>query len=287
MAMLTLLSAAPLLAKNDGGIRAGIKTNINAELFAKTTVDTTCIQNAVRQRGAALTDAFNAYNQSIVSALSIKTEAEVSAWAKASIKDRTLAVVAAEKAFTSAYNNASKKLTQAKNTAHQTYNKTALACVKKNRSSASSVSSVSSASSTSSSSSSTVACQNLSGKLTGAFTLTSPINDEGRVLSLTGTGTVNDVSVQMNGSIQGIGFVAMGRAAGDITITQGTQGTVVLHVEGPVRAGFSSLPKSYRYTVKSATGVFANAETTGTAELRFKGDVNGSFTLELGGRCED
>jgi len=288
-AFLSLLSALPVMAKNDNGLHLGARADANIELFGKTNADPACMQAAVRQRGTAFVDAFNAYNQSIVSALKIKTDAEVSAWAKVSVSERAIAIAAAEKTFTSSYNTASKKLLQAKNDARQVYSKAALSCMKKwssSRSSTSSVSSGQSSTTSSASSASTVACSDLSGKLTGAFTLTSPINDEGRKLSLTGTGSVNGGSVQMNGVINGLGFVAVGRAAGDITITQSTQGTLVLHLEGPVQSGFSTLPKSFRYTVKSATGVFANVDTTGEAELQLKGDLNGSFRLEFKGKCD-
>ncbi len=291
-AALTLLSAFPIMAKNDDGrgFGFGFKTDVKADVHvsASAAVDAACMQGVAKERSRAYTEAFSAYSTSINTALKVRADAEVSAWAKVDAKERTVALGAAEKTFTSSYNNASGQLTKAKNAARMAYLKGWLNCRKNGSSSStSSVSSTSSSvtSSTSSNNSSTVACGALSGKLTGAFTLTSPINDEGRKLSLTGAGTVNDKSVEMSGSIQGLGFIAMGRANGDITIKQGTEGTLVLHLEGPVQTGFASLPKSYSYTVKSATGVFASVATSGKVELQLKGDLNGSFNMELGGKC--
>ncbi len=245
-------------------------------------VDVLCMQTAVKKRDAALVDAFNAYNQSITSALRTRTDAQVSAWAKVSVNERAIALAVSEKAFTTSYNNASLQLVKAKNAVRKQFADTEKSCKKGTWSSSSSTSSTSSTSSASS-----VACTDLSASLKGAYTITAGMPDVGRTYSITGTGSMSTIgSVSATGSIRALGFIAMGRSAGDITVTQGSS-TMVLHVEGRMQTGFSTLPTSFTYTVQSANGVFTTMKTsTGKMELRLKGDTNGSMSLEIKSRCD-
>ncbi len=281
VACLTLLSAFPLLAKSsddheNNGLRLGAHTNVS--------IDTACMQSAVRARDNALVDAFGAYNQSLASALHTRTDAQVSAWAKVDLAERAIALKASEKVFTSSYNDASRQLDKTKKTIRTTYSNAEKNCKKGGRTGSSS--SVSSSSTSTTSSTSSVACKDVNGKLTGAFTLVAGLPDVGRTYNLTGTGSVSVVgSVAATGSVRTLGFIASGHATGDITLTQGSS-SVVLHLEGPVQTGFSGLPTSFHYTVQSANGVFANwTNTSGNLELRLKGDANGSLKIEFNGRC--
>lgn len=281
-ACLTLLSAFPLMAKSTDDRRS--ENGFSLGVHANVAMDTACMQSAVRTRDNALVDAFSAYNQSLATALHTRTDAQVSAWAKVNLDERAIALKASEKAFTSSYNDASRQLDKTKKTIRTTYSNAEKNCKKNGRSSSSSTTS---SSSSSVSSASSVACKDVNGKLTGAFTLAAGLPDVGRTYNLTGTGSVSAIgSVSANGSVHTLGFIAMGRATGDITLTQGSS-TAVLHLEGPVQTGFSGLPTSFHYTVQSANGVFASwKDASGNLELHIKGETNGSLKIEFNGRCE-
>lgn len=279
-ASLTLLSSFPLMAKDFAGNKNG-----NHDLHGTVQVDVACMQTAVKKQSADFISAYNTYNQSLTTAFNTRADAQVSAWAKVNVSDRMIALAAAEKAFTSSYNAASRTLNQAKQAIHKNMSDANMRCRVSGSSSSSSVSTSSTSSSPSSHAS--VACQNLSGKITGAFTIPVSLPDVGRTYTITGSGTLSDIgSVSASGTFHGLGFIASGTATGDVTLTKGDS-TLVLHAQGPVQAGFSSLPTSFKYTVQSATGIFASMKNNdGTLSLRLKGETQGSLVLELNGRCD-
>ncbi len=282
VAGLTLLSAFPLMAKDS------FMENKNWDHDTRGTmqVDVACMQAAVKKQSADFISAYNTYNQSLATAFTVRADAQVAAWAKVNVSDRMIALAASEKAFTNSYNAASRVLNQTKQTIKKEMVNANIRC-RSNGSSNSSVSTSSTNSSTVSSASS-IACQNLSAKLKGAFTvINNTLVDVGRTYSLAGTGSVSGIgSVDATGTLHALGFIATGHATGDITLKQGSS-TLVLHVEGPAQTGFSALPTKFHYTVQTATGVFANlSKNAGDAELKLKGDLQGSFTLDLSNRCD-
>jgi hypothetical protein len=283
-ACLTFLSAFPLMAKDFSDM-----SNDNGLISMNVPVNASCMQDIVRSRGTSLVDAYNTYNSSIVAALKIRTDAQVNAWATSDSNQRTIALTASERTFTSSYNTASWTLERTKQNLRKQSTLAEKNCKNgRTNSSSSTSSSVSSALSQSSNNSSTsVACSNLTGTLTGAFTIASMIPDVGHTYAITGSGSVSAIgTVSVNGSVHSLGFIANGNATGDITVTQGSS-TMTLHLTGPVQTGFSALPVKFHYVIQSAIGIFAQyANNSGTLELHLKGDTNGSFNLQLTGRCD-
>ena len=293
------LGVTPLLAQNpyNNGNMTGsymAHTKIDADDIAKATgdvdINTTatanlpCVQASVQTRDTALIDAFNAYSQSVATALKTKEDAEVSAWAITDVNQRGLALVAAEKTFTSSYNSASLQLNKAKDAARAQFKTAVHACVTH---ASSSSSNNSSNSSSSSSTSSIIACQNPTGTLSGTFSVeNNAIVDAGKAYTVSGSGSIGTIgSVTATGSLQSLGFISSGHATGTITLINGTD-RAVLHLQGQTQAGFSPLPATFSYSVQNTTGVFTQMRTTGTASLHLTGTTSGTFRLELHANCD-
>src|SRR5262249_7318424 len=77
--------------------------------------------------------------------------------------------------------------------------------------------------------------QGLRGTIRGAYTVTNPVPDAGAQYHLSGAGTVRGLGpVTASGTLHATGFVANGRAEGDLTLANAA-GTVTLHLVGPVQ----------------------------------------------------
>jgi hypothetical protein len=125
--------------------------------------------------------------------------------------------------------------------------------------------------------------QALRGTIRGAYTVTNPIPDAGAQYHLSGAGTVRGLGpVTASGTLNATGFVANGRAAGDLTLANAA-GTVTLHLVGPVQGGFAPLPEHFHFTVVAATGAYQGLRASGTADLRLnpQSAAAGTFTLTL------
>ncbi len=304
---LTLLSAVPLMAEqshdNNGNKDDDKKMELSVSANATLNADPSCMQTAIKQRSDGIIAAFNAYNQSITSALKVQADAQVSAWAIVDIKQRQIALQAAERTFNASFNTAGRQLTIAKNAAKQHYmdmikdcrgNHSSKSSSSKTSMSSSSVTSASSTSSVmtsqssmssmTSTSTSSVACLNTVGTFRGVFSMDSAVPDVGHTFHLTGAGNISSTTnVQLTGTLHSLGFIASGNATGDITLTKGSD-TAVLHLVGPVQAGFSPLPTNFQFTVTSATGVFAGLQD-GKAKLNIDNGTNGGFRIDFLGEC--
>jgi hypothetical protein len=126
--------------------------------------------------------------------------------------------------------------------------------------------------------------QALRGTIRGTYTVTyPPIPDVGPQYHLSGAGTVRGLGpVTASGTLNATGFIANGRAAGDLTLANAA-GTVTLHLVGPVQGGFAPLPEQFHFTVVSATGAYQGLQASGTADLRLSppSAAAGTFTLTL------
>jgi hypothetical protein len=108
----------------------------------------------------------------------------------------------------------------------------------------------------------------LSGLLTGKYT-PAPHHtpDAGVAYNLQGVGTLKGLGqVTLTGSLHPTGFVKAGHAIGTIVLAN-AHGTLTLHLEGTLQAGFSPLPTHFYFNVVKGTGSFAHVLASGTVEF--------------------
>jgi hypothetical protein len=72
--------------------------------------------------------------------------------------------------------------------------------------------------------------------------------------------------VQVQGCVHSVGFLAQGRAGGELTFSNDF-GSVTIELEGPLQPGFSPLPHSFHYHVVQATGAYGSLKDQGTLQL--------------------
>jgi hypothetical protein len=107
----------------------------------------------------------------------------------------------------------------------------------------------------------------LAGTVHGTWSSDTPLPDVGSTQTLTGAGTVRPLGkVQAQGTVQTLGFIFMGRATGSFTLTN-AQGSVTVHLVGPLQPGFSPAPATFHYSIVKGTGAFAGAVGSGRAFL--------------------
>ena len=104
--------------------------------------------------------------------------------------------------------------------------------------------------------------------LTGAFniagTYTQPFGnpDAGPLFRLTGSGRKRSLgSFTMSGDLHGIGFVAMGRVRGYVTL-KSSQGTIDLRLLGPEQPP-GPLPSTLAFKIVNGSGAYARASGKG------------------------
>jgi hypothetical protein len=85
--------------------------------------------------------------------------------------------------------------------------------------------------------------------------------------------------VGIGGHIASVSPTQAGIAGGVLRLTN-LRGSVTLRLLGPQQAANSPLPAHFRYEVISATGVFFNVHTTGTADLTLNSAAH-TFSLKL------
>lgn len=108
----------------------------------------------------------------------------------------------------------------------------------------------------------------LAGKGHGDFTVGNPQPDVGTLYRLNGSASVGLLGqVTISGSVQTTGFIHVGHATGELTLTNG-QGTVTLRLTGPEQPGFASLPEHFHFSVVGATGAYKGLKVTGEIDLR-------------------
>jgi hypothetical protein len=134
----------------------------------------------------------------------------------------------------------------------------------------------------------------LAGTITGTYTVGHGLPDLGTTYQLTGAGTLGLLGgVTASGSLQAIGFIMQGRATGTLTLAN-AQGTLTLHLEGPVQAGFAALPQLFHFTFGGGTGTYQHLTGGGTLTLKLNSLLTpkldrltilpfpgGTFTLSL------
>jgi hypothetical protein len=125
----------------------------------------------------------------------------------------------------------------------------------------------------------------LTGQVSGTWTPEFTLPDVGAMQGLTGPGKVKPLdAVQANGTLNLPGFVAQGEATGTLTLTN-RRGSVTLALVGPPQPGFSGPPSSFHYTVAGATGAFAHATGSGTADFTETSAASLQFTLTFRARA--
>jgi hypothetical protein len=104
----------------------------------------------------------------------------------------------------------------------------------------------------------------LSGTVAGTWTAVPSIPDTGATQQLTGAGQVKPLGVATaTGTIQTVGFIREGHATGTLVLSN-AQGSITLHLTGPLQPGFSPPPSTFQYTIVSGTGAYAGAAGKGT-----------------------
>jgi hypothetical protein len=133
----------------------------------------------------------------------------------------------------------------------------------------------------------------LTGQGHGTYAGASLIVDAGIRYSLNGVADLSALGhVTVTGSVNGVGFIAQGRATGTLTFANAS-GNVTVSLEGPLQAGFRPLPKQFTYAVIAATGAYGQLHDQGSLLLAFHPDMataiplgmfptaHGTFTLAL------
>ncbi len=129
----------------------------------------------------------------------------------------------------------------------------------------------------------------LAGQGRGAYSSSSTIPDTGVQYTFTGVATLAQLGVvQVSGSAHSVGFIASGQATGELTF-RNARGSVTIDLTGPSQPGFSPLPKTFQYTVVSATGAYQGMQDQGSLQLvlhpvlsRTRQD-HGTFSLTIDG----
>jgi hypothetical protein len=126
-----------------------------------------------------------------------------------------------------------------------------------------------------------------SGHITGTYTRDVGIPDVGVRYHLSGSGTVSGLGrVSASGWVQGLGFIATGRATGELTLSN-AHGTVTLELTGRLQPGFAPLAHEFHFTVLRGTGDYRHLKASGTAVLRLGAPpgiifpMHPSFTLRF------
>jgi len=122
------------------------------------------------------------------------------------------------------------------------------------------------------------AVHQLLGKGHGAFMREIANPDTGSAFQLSGVGYFTGLrNVTIEGALHSVGFIAQGRAAGALTLTN-ARGSVTLALTGPLQAGFAPLPCVYQYHVVTATAAYSNWKADGTLTLHA---ASGAFHISL------
>ena len=91
--------------------------------------------------------------------------------------------------------------------------------------------------------------------------------DAGTGFTLTGTADLGALGTfHVTGQVQGVGFLAQGRATGDLVLTS-AHGSITLALHGPVQPGFSAVPPELVYSVTGGTGDFSHLSGYGTVGM--------------------
>jgi hypothetical protein len=108
----------------------------------------------------------------------------------------------------------------------------------------------------------------LHGTVHGQYLSQSRIPDVGTTYQLTGAGHVGGLGhASVTGEMHSLGFIAQGRAQGDLTLKR-AGGTITLHLTAlEQQAEFQALPSGFSYEITGGTGRFKAAHGTGTANL--------------------
>jgi hypothetical protein len=91
--------------------------------------------------------------------------------------------------------------------------------------------------------------------------------DAGTSFAVTGTATLRGLgSFAVKGSVQGVGFIASGRATGQLVLSN-ARGTITLALHGAVQTGFSQPPTELVYVVTAGTGAFSHVSGYGAVGM--------------------
>ena len=91
--------------------------------------------------------------------------------------------------------------------------------------------------------------------------------DAGTSFALTGTANLGALGTfHVTGQVQGVGFLAQGRATGELVLTN-AHGSITLALHGAVQPGFSAVPPELVYSVTGGTGDYSHLNGYGTVGL--------------------
>ncbi len=128
----------------------------------------------------------------------------------------------------------------------------------------------------------TVSTHALAGQAQGGYiqsglpSLLKPVTD-----TLHGTDDLNALGhATVNGTVHGVGLVALGRATGTLTFAN-VHGSVTVALTGPLQAMLSALPQQFTYTVVGGTGAYAHVRDTGSLTLTLEPAPAGTMTPSL------
>ena len=117
----------------------------------------------------------------------------------------------------------------------------------------------------------------LTGTIKGTYTIPPLMNPEaGQTYVFNGSGTAGALgAVTATGSVHLPGFIANGKAAGTLTLSN-SLGSVTLTLTGPTQAGFGAFPSTLSFVISSATGAYANDTDAGTIKVTLQQSATGN-----------
>ena len=107
----------------------------------------------------------------------------------------------------------------------------------------------------------------LNGTLAGTYQVVSGMSDVGHIYTLAGDGFINPLGqAHGTGDFNQLGFVARGRAHGQIALTT-SRGSLTLTFKGPLQKGFAPLPYVFLFKITSGSGAYPRDRGHGIAIL--------------------
>jgi hypothetical protein len=98
----------------------------------------------------------------------------------------------------------------------------------------------------------------LQGPGSGTYQQLPALPDVGTGFNLNGTVNLAGLGTfQVQGEVHGVGFVAWGRATGELVLTS-AKGTITLALHGAIQPGFSAIPRELVYSVTGGTGAYSH-----------------------------
>ncbi|HWB52977.1 MAG TPA: hypothetical protein VG722_02255, partial [Tepidisphaeraceae bacterium] len=121
---------------------------------------------------------------------------------------------------------------------------------------------------------------NITGAITGNYSLAPTPVDVGAVYVFNGSGTAGELgAVTAQGHVTLAGFITSGNATGALTLTAQSGDSVTLAVTAPTEEPFGPFPSVLNFTITSGTGQFAGATGSGTIAVMLGGINSFKFVI--------